>query len=106
MLTLTVRPLERDGLVSRTVYASVPPRVDYELTELGRTLLIPLGILAEWAETHRDDIQRHATDMTAGRVINSTSALRRRAARSQSRPGWQLSGPRRRACDRYETRVF
>jgi DNA-binding HxlR family transcriptional regulator len=57
MLTLTVRALERDGLVSRTVYASVPPRVDYELTELGRTLLIPLGVLAEWADTHRGDIQ-------------------------------------------------
>ena len=57
MLTLTVRALERDGLVSRTVYASVPPRVDYELTELGRTLLIPLGALADWADTHRGDIQ-------------------------------------------------
>jgi DNA-binding HxlR family transcriptional regulator len=57
MLTLTVRALERDGLVSRTVYASVPPRVDYELTDLGRTLLAPLGALAEWADTHRGDIQ-------------------------------------------------
>jgi DNA-binding HxlR family transcriptional regulator len=57
MLTLTVRTLERDGLVSRTVHASVPPRVDYELTELGRTLLIPLGALADWADTHRGDIQ-------------------------------------------------
>jgi DNA-binding HxlR family transcriptional regulator len=57
MLTLTLRALERDGLVSRTVYASVPPRVDYELTELGRTLLVPLGALTEWANTHRVDIQ-------------------------------------------------
>jgi DNA-binding HxlR family transcriptional regulator len=57
MLTLTVRALERDGLVSRTVYASVPPRVDYELTELGQTLLTPLGALAYWADTHRGDIQ-------------------------------------------------
>jgi DNA-binding HxlR family transcriptional regulator len=57
MLTLTLRALERDGLVSRTVYASVPPRVDYELTELGRTLLGPLGALTEWANTHRADIQ-------------------------------------------------
>ncbi len=57
MLTLTVRALERDGLVSRTVHASVPPRVDYELTELGRTLLVPLGALADWADTHRGDIQ-------------------------------------------------
>jgi DNA-binding HxlR family transcriptional regulator len=57
MLTLTVRALERDGLVSRTVYATVPARVDYELTELGRTLLVPLGALYDWANTYRDDIQ-------------------------------------------------
>ncbi len=57
MLTLTVRALQRDGLVSRTVYATVPARVDYELTELGRTLLVPLGALHDWANTHRDDIQ-------------------------------------------------
>jgi DNA-binding HxlR family transcriptional regulator len=57
MLTLTVRALERDGLVSRTVHASVPPRVDYELTGLGRTLLVPLAALTDWADTHRGDIQ-------------------------------------------------
>jgi DNA-binding HxlR family transcriptional regulator len=57
MLTITVRALQRDGLVSRTVYATVPARVDYELTELGRTLLVPLGALYDWANTHRDDIQ-------------------------------------------------
>jgi DNA-binding HxlR family transcriptional regulator len=57
MLTLTVRALQRDGLVSRTVYATVPVRVDYELTDLGRTLLVPLGALYDWANEHRDDIQ-------------------------------------------------
>jgi DNA-binding HxlR family transcriptional regulator len=57
MLTLTVRNLERDGLVKRTVYATVPPRVDYELTELGKTLLVPLGALSAWANAHRGDIQ-------------------------------------------------
>jgi DNA-binding HxlR family transcriptional regulator len=57
MLTLTVRALERDGLVSRTVYATVPPRVEYELTELGRTLLVPLEALNAWALAHRGDIQ-------------------------------------------------
>ena len=57
MLTLTVRALERDGLVKRTVYATVPPRVDYELTELGETLLVPLGALSAWANAHRGDIQ-------------------------------------------------
>ena len=57
MLTLTVRALERDGLVNRTVYPTVPPRVDYELTELGQTLLVPLGALSTWANDHRGDIQ-------------------------------------------------
>ena len=57
MLTLTVRALERDGLVKRTVYPMVPPRVDYELTELGRTLLVPLTALSIWAHEHRGDIQ-------------------------------------------------
>ncbi len=68
MLTLTVRALERDGLVSRTVHASVPPRVDYELTDLGRSLLVPLGALADWANTHRSDIQaaRDRHDRQAG----------------------------------------
>jgi len=49
MLTLTLRNLERDGLVSRTVTPSIPPRVDYELTEMGRSLLKPVNALAEWA---------------------------------------------------------
>src|SRR5947209_19783172 len=49
MLTLTLRNLERDGLVSRTVTPSIPPRVDYALTELGRSPLKPLNALAEWA---------------------------------------------------------
>ncbi|MFL6726307.1 MAG: winged helix-turn-helix transcriptional regulator [Sphingomicrobium sp.] len=49
MLTLTLRNLERDGLVSRTVTPSIPPRVDYALTELGQSLLKPLNALAEWA---------------------------------------------------------
>ena len=49
MLTLTLRNLERDGIVKRTVTPSVPPRVDYELTDLGRSLNEPLGALSEWA---------------------------------------------------------
>jgi DNA-binding HxlR family transcriptional regulator len=57
MLTLTLRGLERDGLVTRTVFATVPPRVDYELTPLGRTLLVPVQALASWADGHREDIQ-------------------------------------------------
>ena len=49
MLTLTLRGLERDGLVTRTVFPTVPPRVNYELTELGRDLLVPVTALGEWA---------------------------------------------------------
>ena len=56
MLTLTLKHLVEDGLVSRTAYAEVPPRVVYELTELGKTL-VPLVIaLAEWAMANRDQI--------------------------------------------------
>jgi DNA-binding HxlR family transcriptional regulator len=53
MLTLTLRALERDGLVTRTVYPTIPPRVDYELTRLGRTLREPLMAVADWARKHR-----------------------------------------------------
>ena len=53
MLTLTLRGLERDGLVTRTVFATVPPRVDYELTKLGRSLLEPVSGLSLWARKHR-----------------------------------------------------
>src|SRR3990172_3776872 len=53
MLTLTLRGLERDGLVTRTVVATVPPRVDDELTKLGRSLLEPVSGLSLWARQHR-----------------------------------------------------
>jgi DNA-binding HxlR family transcriptional regulator len=49
MLTLTLRGLERDGLVTRTVFPTIPPRVDYELTSLGRSLLEPVSALGDWA---------------------------------------------------------
>lgn len=52
VLTQTLRALERDGLITRTVYAQVPPRVDYQLTPLGQSLLEPLRLLREWAESH------------------------------------------------------
>ena len=56
MLTLTLRGLERDGLISRTVFPTVPPRVDYELTELGRSLLRPVRALGGWARENRSRI--------------------------------------------------
>ncbi|HEX3675177.1 MAG TPA: helix-turn-helix domain-containing protein [Rhizomicrobium sp.] len=52
MLTLTVRGLERDGLVTRTVFPTIPPRVDYALTPLGRSLLEPVSALGDWAIRH------------------------------------------------------
>jgi DNA-binding HxlR family transcriptional regulator len=58
MLTLTLRGLERDGLVKRTVYPTNPPRVDYELTRLGQTLLAPVTQLAMWAGQHRAEVLR------------------------------------------------
>jgi DNA-binding HxlR family transcriptional regulator len=57
MLTLTLRGLERDGLVTRTVFPTIPPRVDYELTRLGRSLLEPVSELGSWARQHRAAIQ-------------------------------------------------
>ena len=56
MLTLTLRQLERDGLVTRTVHPVVPPRVDYELTGLGASLLDAVAPLVDWARCHHEDI--------------------------------------------------
>ncbi|WP_246059466.1 winged helix-turn-helix transcriptional regulator [Herbidospora galbida] len=56
MLTQTLRGLERDGLVTRTVFPVVPPRVDYELTGLGRSLENVVDTITAWADTHIDDV--------------------------------------------------
>ncbi len=58
MLTLTVRRLERDGLIDRTVHPTVPPRVDYELTAMGHNLTHLVKALADWSAEHRGDIAR------------------------------------------------
>jgi len=57
MLTLTLRSLERDGLVSRAVTPSIPPRVDYDLTPLGQSLADPVGALGQWAIANRATIE-------------------------------------------------
>ncbi|HEY4244641.1 MAG TPA: helix-turn-helix domain-containing protein [Kofleriaceae bacterium] len=57
MLTLTLRGLERDGLVTRTVFPEIPPRVEYTLTRLGKSLLRPISALSAWAGAHRGQIQ-------------------------------------------------
>ncbi len=56
MLTQTLRGLERDGLVQRTVFAQVPPRVEYELTPLGRSLAAAISVIREWTEGNFDDV--------------------------------------------------
>lgn len=57
MLTQTLRGLERDGLIARTVYPEVPPRVEYAITPLGKTLVGLLAALRVWSETHIEDVQ-------------------------------------------------
>jgi DNA-binding HxlR family transcriptional regulator len=57
MLTLTLKGLERDGLITRTVYPTIPPRVEYALTKLGRSLLVPISQLGDWAAQNRQSIQ-------------------------------------------------
>lgn len=56
MLTLTLRGLERNGLVTRTMYPTIPPRVEYELTELSATLLTPVMGLVVWVDSNKDKI--------------------------------------------------
>ena len=56
MLTLTLRSLERDGLVTRTVFATIPPRVDYALTDLGRSLCRAVSGLGRWADENHDAV--------------------------------------------------
>jgi DNA-binding HxlR family transcriptional regulator len=56
MLTLTLRNLERDGLVTRTIYPEIPPRVEYGLTELGKTLRGPIGTLWDWSAANHEAI--------------------------------------------------
>jgi DNA-binding HxlR family transcriptional regulator len=65
MLTQTLRSLERDGLVTRTIYPQVPPRVEYELTALGRSLQVPLRALEEWAVANMTEVVEHNADYAA-----------------------------------------
>jgi DNA-binding HxlR family transcriptional regulator len=58
MLTVTLRGLERDGFVTRTVFPTVPPQVEYALTDLGRDLLIPVQALGDWARRNQTQVQQ------------------------------------------------
>jgi len=71
MLTLTLRALERDGLVVRTVFPTIPPRVEYELTKLGRSLLEPVSGLGLWVRKNRQAIQDARRRFDAARTLQS-----------------------------------
>ena len=73
MLTLTLRNLERDGLVSRTVTPSIPPRVDYELTALGHSLVEPLRGIEQWALDHVEDIDEAHAAFDAERDVSEAA---------------------------------
>ena len=73
MLTLTLRGLQRDGLARRTALATIPPRVDYELTGLGQSLTGPLAALAAWASANRPEIERARQDYAKGDAELSSS---------------------------------
>ncbi|MGJ5179480.1 winged helix-turn-helix transcriptional regulator [Bradyrhizobium oligotrophicum] len=70
MLTLTLRGLERDGLVTRTVFPTIPPRVDYELTDLGRGLSQPVQALGQWAIRHQEQIEQARSRFDARRGVD------------------------------------
>ena len=74
MLTLTLKGLEQDGLVSRTVYPTIPPRVDYELTELGQLLIVPLQSIYDWAIKHRPTMLAAREKYAEAQAAASTQA--------------------------------
>jgi DNA-binding HxlR family transcriptional regulator len=78
MLTVTLKALERDGLLLRTAYPEIPPRVEYELTSLGRSLLDAVRALAGWAATHHEDV-------AASRLRHEQTGVGRQKARSTAR---------------------
>lgn len=84
MLTVTLRGLERDGIVSRTVYPVMPPRVDYSLTPMGATLMEAASTLVRWAESHLNEIDAARADYDVRTA--ETEALRAVSSASQHTP--------------------
>lgn len=79
MLTLTLRGLERDGMVTRTVYPTIPPRVEYELTAMGRTLIEPVKAIGEWAIANRTQVEESRQEFDRQNSGTKTAeALKRR----------------------------
>ncbi|MDY5585184.1 MAG: helix-turn-helix domain-containing protein, partial [Arcanobacterium sp.] len=70
VLTETLRSMERDGLVERAVTPSVPPRVDYRLTDLGLTTVPPLAALRIWAEEHLQEVQENRDQYDRRQLLN------------------------------------
>jgi DNA-binding HxlR family transcriptional regulator len=90
MLTLTLRGLERDGLITRTVFATIPPRVDYALTPLGRDLLDPVTALGAWAIRNQEKIA-----VARERFDGSTSDSSPQRQRTDSAPTGLVQAARR-----------
>ncbi|MET3647960.1 winged helix-turn-helix transcriptional regulator [Phyllobacterium ifriqiyense] len=67
MLTVTLRSLERDGLVLRTVKPTSPPEVTYALTDIGHSIAVPVGALGEWAVTNRDHLRKARAEFDAAK---------------------------------------
>ena len=79
MLTRTLKGLERDGLVTRTVHPTVPPRVEYDLTDNGRTLLVPVSALGQWAQENRAAIEDARRRYDAREARTAAKVARRTA---------------------------
>jgi DNA-binding HxlR family transcriptional regulator len=94
MLTLTLRGLERDGLVTRTAFPTIPPRVDYELTPLGRDLLVPVSALGEWAIRNQAKIAR-SREQFDGLMEKSAAKKPAATARSDARQSGLVQAARR-----------
>ncbi len=77
MLTVTLRGLERDGLVRRTVYPEVPPRVEYALTPLGKTLRQLVRTLVEWSGAHLSEVDAARADYDARHAVRGNTAVAR-----------------------------
>ncbi len=90
MLSLTLRGLERDGLVTRTVTPSIPPRVDYELTPRGLTLIGPLMAIGQWAIENRDYVENSRMEYDLANQDSKTlQSLRKRQRSAPPRPPGQ-----------------
>jgi len=83
MLTLTLRNLERDGLVTRTIYPEVPPRVEYGLTEMGKTLEGPISKLWDWSVEHHTAILEAREIYDTRETAITAAAAPRKAAYAQ-----------------------